>query len=575
MKTGLKTKRINLILILAVILTCLAVIIPSVAKYIIKKDTIIDIEVKPTAFEFCYLDGISGSDQNDGSSAYLAVLTIEKAYEVIKSKVLSSSVGYIIVSGDTFVSSIATPQNSPFSAQVIITSNPSKIALAGGVTDTTNYQISNSAALRFASKICFNAPTKFENMKLSGETDTSASTFYLGGQRIEFGENLTMPKNINGNFGMITLYGGNEKTVCDGVDITIKSGMFTEIYGAGNNASGDNTVNGDVKISMLGGAVKEIKGAGNNNGNVKGNITITVENATVENGIYGAGNTSNITVGAIGDVLSGNITINYKSGATTKFIYGGGAGTVLGNTQINVTGGTVSAAVYGGGAGDVNKNSQINITGGTVASVYGGGSAGQILGNTKVSIQGATIGGSVFGGGKSAAVLGKAEVYLINSAVTTVYGGGDASGATVFMGVKVFMTNSFATTVYGGGNASGANVSNGAQVVLLGSTTDNVYGGGNNAIIAGGARLGIDASSNIKSKAYLGGKNATVSGDIFSYIEPTLHWWLFVYIYNIGSGKIASGYNAYLYYAPKPDFGTRISNVSIWSSPDREFIFAE
>lgn len=575
MKTGFKTKRTNFILILAVVITCLAVIIPSVAKYVIKKDTIIDIEVKPTAFEFCYLDGTSGSDQNDGSSASLAVLTIEKAYEVIKSKVLSNSVGYIIVSGDTFVSSIATPQNSPFNAQVVITSNPSAIAMAGGVTDTTNYQTSNSAALRFASKICFNAPTKFENMKLSGETDTSASTFYLGGQRIEFGNNLTMPKNSNGNYGMITLYGGNEKTVCDGVDITIRSGKFTEIYGAGNNASGDNTVNGDVKISMLGGAVKEIKGAGNNNGNVKGNITITVENATVENGIYGAGNTSGITVGTIGDALSGNVKIDFKAGATTKFIYGGGAGTVLGNTQINVTGGTVSAAVYGGGAGDVNKNALVHITGGAVASVYGGGSVGKILGNAKVLIEGAVIGGSVFGGGKSAAVVGKAEVYLVNASATTVYGGGDASGATVFMGAKVFMTSSSATTVYGGGNASGANVSNGAQVVLLGSTAGNVYGGGNNAILSGGARLGIDASSTINTKAYIGGKNATVSGDSFSYIEPTLHWWLFVYIYNIGSGKIASGYKAYLYYEPKPDFGTRITNVSIWSAPNREFIFAD
>lgn len=160
-----------------------------------------------------------------------------------------------------------------------------------------------------------------------------------------------------------------------------------------------------------------------------------------------------------------------------------------------------------------------------------------------------------------------------NASATTVYGGGDGKSAVVLGGTKVFMKDSSATNVYGGGNSSGATVSGGAQVVLEGSTVSNVYGGGKNAIISGGVRLGIDAASKVNSKAYLGGSASTanVSGDCYAYIEPKLHWWLFVYIYNIKPGAIAG--SAYMHYAPKTDFS--ITNISVWSNPDRGYIFNE
>ena len=350
--------------------------------------------------------------------------------------------------------------------------------------------------------------------------------------------------------------GGNAAGVSGTTTVTMTSGKVTAgIYG-GCNASGSV---GDATLAINGGTLgtsdtpltSGIFGGGfGNNTTTTGNITVTVNGATVYGDVYGGSalgsvnasdaNTTTVTLdagtihgglygGGLGNAtyaatVNGGVTVTVNNGSADNVF---GCNNINGAPQrtvaVNIAGGNVGNAYGGGNAAAYTGSPAVSVTGGTAGNVFGGGlgSTATVTGNPSVGISGGTVTSNVYGGGSEAQVAGSTAVTISGGTVNNnVFGGGNL--AVVTKSVSVSITGgTVMNDVYGGGALADTNTenwdtsgstwaagktssSNTTTVILTGGTVGNVYGGA----------LGQHAVGTVGDSGYTAAIEPKVYGDI-------------------------------------------------------------
>ena len=306
--------------------------------------------------------------------------------------------------------------------------------------------------------------------------------------------------NISGN-----VYGGGNVAYYDGTpEVYIQNGTINnKVFGGGNNITTDNKGVDGSKVEMTGGTVLGgLYGGCNTDGDVTGNVIVTLTGGTV--GANGAGNQANIHGGGFGHATSvaGNVTVNFGDDTDTQNdypmlyggLYGGSAlGTVNSNpsntTTVNVMNGTIEGNVFGGGLGNADY----------AAAVYGKvhvniGYATDPTDETTYKGQATLINCDVFGCNDSngspqdqvfvdvyqtAHIAGTNAFEDEDYAIHQVFGGGNEADYTVnnyTTNVSIHKCNNTIGRIFGGGNAADVY---GVNLLVDGGRFDEIFGGGN------------------------------------------------------------------------------------------------
>ena len=302
------------------------------------------------------------------------------------------------------------------------------------------------------------------------------------------------------------------------------------VYGGGDAAPvTGNTV---VLVQNAKSHAAEVFGGGNNisgNKGVSGTATVNMSAGTVTDGLYGGCNEngvvdSNIFVNIIGG------TVGTKADTTANVVYGGGYGHATktkGNVEVTI--GTASAGpaiygnVYGGSAlGSVNgtaanadKHTYVTVKKDTIhGNVFGGGlgktdapDSGCVYGPVAVNLEGGVVMGSVFGCNNTYGSPQKTVAVNINNGVVkrNVFGGGNLAPADISPVVTI--SNGEVDTVFGGGNKAGVGNSGSITLVTVkgGKVNAGVYGGCNTS----GTVTGMDSVSIVRGT--IGASDATAN----------------------------------------------------------------
>ena len=309
-----------------------------------------------------------------------------------------------------------------------------------------------------------------------------------------------------------TAYGGYSQTGNVSKNTVIIESNNSNLYVYGGHSitgtvGGDDAADGNV-VTMKSGAVNYIAGgwSGSNEdgGSVKNN-QVTVEDGTVGSQIYG------------GASDGGSVELNrviFEKGSTFEIFGGQSGGKDALNNTVTINDGTVTNNVYGGQAntgwrtsacGDA-KGNKVTINGGTISGVvYGGysvsGTAGGVSedeGN-KVKISGGTVSGSLYGGysgGTGSATYNSIEIVntSLNYSASNIWARGgyvSGTGDASFNKVTISGKGASATSTIGAGNVAGGY-----------STSGKAYG--NTVSILDGAVVGAQI---------FGGWGQTAGGD--------------------------------------------------------------
>ncbi len=275
-------------------------------------------------------------------------------------------------------------------------------------------------------------------------------------------ENTTI--NINNSTVQGTIYGGGNNGTTGGstlITINDNSNIGT-VYGGGLGETA--VVENSTKIQINDSNIEKVYGGGKA-ANVNKDTDVILENSTVTDDIYGAGEGSNATV-------AGSTRVNLKETSTKNVFGGGDLGVVKGSTYVRLTSSTIEGNAYAAGNGSVEDNGNLALVEGSTKiivegnstigeNLFGGGNAANVgkigisdddkeyieTANTEVYISGATIGtsnvegkvvGNVYGGSNRSRIYGNANIYIGKIAVDqnyekgkieikgTVYGGGES-----------------------------------------------------------------------------------------------------------------------------------------------------
>ena len=337
------------------------------------------------------------------------------------------------------------------------------------------------------------------------------------------------------NTSVNNVYGGGNAADVPATNVTINGGTIThDVFGGGHGDKAslatqedpDHTdkaanVGGDVAVLITGGTINRVFGGSNTNGNITGDVDVTVRKETTScemhiTELYGGGNMADGNAGTITIVRTGG------QGEGIGSVFGGANRANIGTAQdssdiaLTITGGSIdnvfggnnnSGIIYGDIQVNVNISNQVGEN--HIGNVYGGGNLAPYSnpGNyPEVNIKNGTVSGNVFGGGygEPATVAANPKVTLTGGTVTgNVFGGGDAAPVT---GNPVVLANgnAKAAKLYGGGKGSSAAVSGFTTVTVNAGTYDYVFGGGEEAGLSRSATVNI-AGGTINNDVYGGG----------------------------------------------------------------------
>lgn len=353
------------------------------------------------------------------------------------------------------------------------------------------------------------------------------------------------------------LYGGGNVAKCHDIAVNIgKCTQIDSIFGGANKAD----VEGSITLKVTDGHIDNLFGGNNNSGQVKGNITVSVDwangvtagNARLGN-VYGGGN-----IASVDNETARTVTVNMQSATISGSVFGGGKGNtavIVGSTNVNIGSWTspgdviVNGDVFGGGdlaavEGPCNitlRDCDTYIQG----DLYGGGNAAPVH-STNTTIWGGTVAGNVFGGGngkdssknpKGAQVgYGRDDATKLADiskakAVTNIYGGTVGTWTTPAAGGDEICAEGTGG-IYGGSNTRGNIVGNieltlKAQNETVGGTqygcimkNSEIYGAGNEAAYMGDGEVKLDLGCiDRMGEIYGGSKKADMQGDLHLIIS--------------------------------------------------------
>ena len=220
---------------------------------------------------------------------------------------------------------------------------------------------------------------------------------------------------------------------------------LSEIYGGANQAD----LNNNIVLTIQSGSFGRVFGGNNLSGEIKGTITVNIEETgckpIIIGELYGGGNQAEYTAPSGED----GPTVNVKSFTSIGRVFGGGLGAnavVKGDTYVNIDEAIIttdkghSTKAYAGETINFSDGKSVtlpprpaNTEGamGIIGEVYGGGNEAKVVGNTNVNIatlvnvdfeslttdktkevKGANIVGNIYGGGNQAEVTGKPTVTI-------------------------------------------------------------------------------------------------------------------------------------------------------------------
>lgn len=359
--------------------------------------------------------------------------------------------------------------------------------------------------------------------------------------------------NLNGARINYFYGGGLQGAVDKTVNVTVNDGSYWKFYGGG----ADGAVNGDITIEMNGGSVTNVL-YGGGIGNVGGNIALTINQGmdfSAKPNIYGgilAGYTGALNsakadgtvenASGAGGTVTGNITLTVNGATLTGLVHGGnynegtGSQKVISGVDGKVTVELVDATqlvsdsgwLFGGSyvnaaqAEDVIHNGvEINVSGASdLGFLLGGSRAGHggsasVQGGTSINISGGTFNKDIYGGGFAGAgststVTGGASIRIdtANAAVTingSIFLGGYANGAgavaTVDSGRITFTGSGERLQFDGYVNGSGKAIGSGAIGGLLDEEQSTLafvdYTGDFNATVVDVYKLTIAGNSSV------------------------------------------------------------------------------
>lgn len=207
------------------------------------------------------------------------------------------------------------------------------------------------------------------------------------------------------DFNIGEVYGGGNEAPMDGtinLDMRCIPGLAA-VYGGAKSADIDN----DVELTITSGTYGRVFGGNNVSGTINGSITVNVQetgcNPINIGQLYGCGNAAPYVT----PEGKAQPTVNIISHTTIGEVFGGGLGetaVVTGSptVNINVVPGRHADKIDADGDGEADGDATLL---GTIGTVYGGGNAAQVDGNTIVNIRNGNISGNVFGGGLGATAV--------------------------------------------------------------------------------------------------------------------------------------------------------------------------
>ena len=254
---------------------------------------------------------------------------------------------------------------------------------------------------------------------------------------------------------------------------------LNEVYAGANKAD----VKGNVEMTIQSGQYNRVFGGNNESGEIKGNITVNIEETgcypIIIGQLYGAGNMAKYADGR----NDGKVIVNAKSFTSIGEIYGGGYGsgaTVNGNTYVYVNEfvgdhasegmkteeGHTDESLHTGETRTLPNGYEVEMplhkSGdiGAVGTIYGGGNAATVNGNTHVYIgtkteefqakafeEGASVTG-YYTLNANAEGTSSSDYTLINSESAK------AEAGTTYYEKKAVIGADIRGNVYGGGNAA-------------------------------------------------------------------------------------------------------------------------
>lgn len=363
--------------------------------------------------------------------------------------------------------------------------------------------------------------------------------------------------NIDGGtYENLDVYGGyNANGTIPNSNVLVNIGenyktKINDVYGGGNQANIANTTT-SVIVKMYSNATVSNAYNGGNNAGINGTNTreIYAIGATVGN-MFGGSNND-------GALQFSNVYVS--DGAKIGNVFGGGnKAEITGNTNVDITDSEVTENVYGGGnQANVGTYTDVDISNSIINKAYGGGNAGAVAyiatgtpaneNTTNVDIISGSVVGTVYGGGCSAAIGANSNIYIENSTITNVFGGGEGENAIVVGSTNVntngidtdtqtgkvdILENIYgggdlgkvnentvittsktevANSIYGGGNQADVGIN--ATVTCLQTTAGTVYGGGMNGAVGGATAVSILEQSTINNNVFGGGSQGDVTGN--------------------------------------------------------------
>ena len=402
-----------------------------------------DEEVKPAVEGTeIYLDSVSGSDTNDGSSETLAVQNIKRAME------LAGEGGTIIVTGNgsvwitedvTLENNITIKRGANLSnrAALISIENGANVTIDSATIDGGKNELPIASSLNEMIKILDSTLTINDGAKICN-----------GGSRGIRVNAQNKDAGVIMNGGEICNMGSEDDQTPSqhAIEIAARAGKATATFTMNGGSIHDNLTSGTtIFMTGSGSSVEDMDVFNMKGGSIKNNKIRA--NTDLDTDYHGAISirvgTFNMSGGEISNNAGGgiiaeddpsvqaNITGGTISGNTAD--YGGGI-RIWSGARVNISGGTISGnSVKYGGGGIINCDGTVNITGGTIAENTAEYGAGILVENGTTTIGGTTLISknrtADDGGGGGIAVNGGA-VKVTGGTIaenTACYGGGIAS----------------------------------------------------------------------------------------------------------------------------------------------------
>lgn len=399
--------------------------------------------------EVIYLSEDGSDESGDG--------TQDKPYETLNYALSQADNGDTISVVDTYT------VDSPSDSWV---AHGKDVTITGGTLDFAANTTYTTVNIRDA--------VTFSGIALKFNEETS---IYANGNRFKIDSDATVS-------GVLLVYGAGNGGTVDSTDVTLLSGDYKRVFGAGINA----TINGNTNLY------------------ISGDVNKTREFSSNSFVIYGAGNKGTVK-GNTNIYVGGNVNSELDlttSDTARAVLYGGSSrGTVEGSTYVTVEGNAQFSYIYGGGqrgtiSGDTHVTikgavnpSMTNWTDSTVHTRYSNLFGGSLVdgtdakvGNTYVTIDGDAQFMYVYGGNNctsteyaATSTIGKTNVIITENAdesrVMSVFGGGycDATEDT-----KVVVKAGEMQQIFGGSESASVDGNTDVQV-LGGEVTRRIYGG--------------------------------------------------------------------------------------------------